>query len=314
MNISLKRIRQRAAPQEASDTPNATGRAYGEPLLYLLPFLIGIVVFSVYPIFNVFAISFKENYKMLTGEFSQLGLANFRAILQDRYFLMGLRNTAIYVITVIPISTTLSILFASLLNKKLRFSALYQTAFFMPMVTSVIAVGLAWKWMYNYDYGIFNYFLKLFNADPINWLNDPKYGLPAIIIFGIWSYLPFTIILLLAGLQNINPLYITAAKVDGASRSKIFFRITLPLLAPTIGLVLIINMISASKVFSELFPLFNGKPGAAYSLYTVVYYIFEAFYVKWRLGHASAAAVVLFLIVLVLTFLQLLLQRKWKHY
>jgi multiple sugar transport system permease protein len=312
--MNLKRIRRGNAPQEEGDNPKAARRTYAEPLLYLLPFLIGIAVFSLYPILNVFAISVRENYKMLTGDFSQYGLANFQAILQDRYFLMGLKNTAIYVITVIPISTALSILFATLLNKKLKLSALYQTAFFMPMVTSVIAVGLAWKWMYNFDYGIFNYFLKLFNVDPINWLNDPKYGLPAIIIFGIWSYLPFTIILLLAGLQNINPLYITAAKVDGASWSKIFFRITLPLLAPTIGLVLIINMISASKVFSELFPLFNGKPGAAYSLYTVVYYIFEAFYVKWRLGHASAAAVVLFLIVLVLTFLQLLLQRKWKHY
>lgn len=305
----------RQAPAKSSDvSPGTPIRSYLEPFLYLLPFLIGIAVFSLYPILNVFSLSFKEKYKMLTGDFAQYGLANYQAILQDRYFLMGLRNTAIYVIIVVPISTALSILFATLLNKKLRLSAVYQTAFFMPMVTSVIAVGLAWKWMYNFDYGIFNYFLQLFKIDPINWLNDPKYGLPAIIIFGIWSYLPFTIILLLAGLQNINPLYITAAKVDGAGRSKIFFRITLPLLAPTIGLVLIINMISASKVFSELFPLFNGKPGAAYSLYTVVYYIFEAFYVKWRLGHASAAAIILFLIVLVLTFLQLLLQRKWKHY
>ena len=182
------------------------------------------------------------------------------------------------------------------------------------MVTSIIAVGLAWKWMYNYDYGVFNFFLSTFNIDPINWLNNPKYGLLAVIIYGIWSYLPFTIILVLAGLQNINPLYVTAAKIDGASKSKIFFRITLPLLAPTIGLVLIVNMISASKVFSELFPLFNGKPGAAYSLYTVVYYIYEVFYVKWRLGQASAAAIILFLIVLVFTMLQLFLQRKWKHY
>ena len=309
-----ERVLPKAASKRESDAPGISVRTFAEPFFYLLPFFLGILIFTLFPILNVFLISCKEKYKMLTGEFAQYGLANYQFILQDRYFLMGLKNTAIYVFTVVPFSTVLSILFAVLLNKKLRLSALYQTAFFLPMVTSVIAVGLAWKWMYNFDYGLFNYFLKLFHIDPINWLNNPEYGLLAIIIYGIWSYLPFTIILLLSGLQNINPLYVTAAKIDGASRSKIFFRITLPLLAPTIGLVLIINMISASKVFSELFPLFNGKPGAAYSLYTVVYYIYEVFYVKWRLGQASAAAIVLFLIVLVFTLAQLFLQRKWKHY
>ncbi len=300
--------------KKETDGPRVTLRTLAEPFFYLLPFFIGILVFTLFPILNVFLMSFKEGYKMLTGEFARYSLENYRFILQDRYFINGLKNTAIYVFTVVPISTCLSIFFGTLLNKKMKLSPVFQTAFFLPMVTSIIAVGLAWKWMYNYDYGVFNFFLSTFNIDPINWLNNPKYGLLAVIIYGIWSYLPFTIILVLAGLQNINPLYVTAAKIDGASKSKIFFRITLPLLAPTIGLVLIVNMISASKVFSELFPLFNGKPGAAYSLYTVVYYIYEVFYVKWRLGQASAAAIILFLIVLVFTMLQLFLQRKWKHY
>jgi multiple sugar transport system permease protein len=289
-------------------------RALFEPLIYLAPFFLGIIIFTLFPIINVFFISFREGYKMLSKEFTQYGLGNYRAIFQDRYFLLSLKNTAIYVFTVVPISTAISIFFAIFLNKKLKLSSFYQTAFFLPMVTSTVAVGLAWKWMYNYDYGVFNFFLSLFNISPINWLNDPTYGLLVLIIYGIWSYLPFTIILVLSGLQNINPLYATAAKIDGAKRVNIFTRITLPLLAPTIGLVLIVNMISASKVFTELFPLFSGKPGAAYNLYTVVYYIYELFYVKWRLGHASAAAIILFLIVLVFTMLQLLIQRKWKHY
>jgi len=296
------------------DSATIKPKTFLEPLTYLLPFIIGLAIFTIFPILNVFLISFRENYRMITGEFSQYGLANYQFILQDRYFISSLRNTAIYVFTVIPISTIISVFFALLLNKKLKFSALYQTAFFLPMVTSVIAVGLAWKWMYNYDYGIFNFFLGLFNIEPINWLNNPNYGLLVLIIYGIWSYLPFTIILLLAGLQNINPLFATAARIDGASKTKIFFRITLPLLAPTVGLVLIVNMINASKVFTELFPLFSGRPGAAYSLYTVVYYIYEVFYVKWRLGQASAAAIVLFLIVLLFTLIQLFIQRKWKHY
>jgi len=284
------------------------------PLAFLLPFLIGLVIFTLFPIVNVFLMSFKEKYQMLTGEFTQYGPGNYVLLFKDPYFLNGLKNTALYVFTVVPVSTALSILFAYLLNKKLRLNPLFQTAFFLPLVTSVIAVGLAWKWIFSFDYGVFNFLLSRFGVEPINWLNNPNYSLWAIIIYGIWSYLPFTIILLLAGLQNINPLYATAAAVDGASKARIFFRITLPLLAPTVGLVLIINTISASKVFDELFPLFNGKPGAAYNLYTVVYYIYEVFYVKFRLGQAGAAAVILFLIVLIFTLVQLYLQRNWQHY
>lgn len=115
--------------------------------------------------------------------------------------------------------------------------------------------------MFNYDYGLINYALSLFGVSPVNWLNDPHYNLAALIIYGIWSMLPFTIILLLSGFQNINPQYYTAARIDGASSGRIFRRITVPLLAPTLGLTMIVNVISASKVFSELFPLFNGNPG-----------------------------------------------------
>jgi len=307
-------LTKRFPRREAAETSRPSARTFVEPLVYLLPFLIGLAIFTLFPIVNVFLLSFKENYRMLSGEFSQYGIGNFAFILKDPYFINSLKNTAIYVFTVVPVSTVLSIFFAYLLNKKLRLNPLFQTAFFLPMVTSVIAVGLAWKWIFNFDYGVFNFFLSLLKIDPINWLNNPAYNLWTIIIYGIWSYLPFTIILLLSGLQNIDPLYATAARVDGASKSKIFFRITLPLLAPTVGLVLIVNIISASKVFNELFPLFNGKPGAAYNLYTVVYYIYEVFYVKWRLGQAGAAAVILFLIVLIFTMVQLYVQRNWKHY
>lgn len=284
-----------------------------EPFAYLLPFLIGIGIFTLYPVINVFLISFKEGYRVLTGAFESFGIANYQTVINDPYFVSAFKNTAIYVLVVVPVSTCLSIVIATLLNQKIKLQGLFQTAYFLPMVTSVTAVGLAWKWMYNYDYGIINYFLSLFNISSINWLNDASWGLPALIIYGVWSILPFTIILLLSGLQNINPLYYTAAKVDGASTLRTFFRITVPLLAPTIGLVLIVNMISTFKVFTELFPLFNGKPGVAYTLYTVVYYIYDMFYIKWKLGPAAAAAVILFFVIFVLTMIQLWIQRKWKH-
>lgn len=291
-----------------------TSRAFLEPALYLSPFLIGIIVFTLYPFLNVILISLKEDYKLLTGEFSALGLRNYAQVINDPNFLNGLKNTGLYVLFVVPISTVISLLFATLLNSVKKFQGLFQTAYFLPMVTSVMAIGLVWKWMFNFDYGLINYGLSLISIDPINWLNNPAYNLTALIIYGIWSMLPFTIILLLAGLQNVNPLYYVTARADGAKTPMIFFRITLPLLAPTIGLTLIINMIYASQVFSELFPLFNGRPGSAYSLYTVVYYLFDAFYVKWKLGNAAASAVILFLIVLLLTGIQLFIQRKWRNY
>lgn len=285
-----------------------------EPAAYLAPFLIALILFTIYPFINVFLISFQEDYQMLSGTCSGIGLQNYRDIIDDPNFLNGLKNTAVYCLFVVPIATSLSILIAVMLNSNVKLKGLFQTAYFLPMVTSTTAIGLVWKWLYNYDYGLLNYLFSLFGVEKINWLNNPAYNLPAIIIYGIWSMMPFTIIMLLAGLQSIDPQYYVVARADGAKSGRIFFRITLPLLTPTIVLTLIVNMISASKVFSELFPFFNGKPGAAYSLYTVVYYLYDAFYVKWKLGRAAACAVILFLIVLVMTMLQFLLQRKkrWR--
>ena len=296
------------------DGEKLTAKTFLVPAAFLAPFLIGLILFSIYPFVNVFLISFKEGYKVLTGAFSGFGFANYEAVIRDPNFLNGLKNTALYAVIVVPVATALSLLIATLLNNDIRLKGFFQTCYFLPMVTSITAIGLVWKWLFNYDYGLINYFLSLFQIDPVNWLNNPAYNLAALCIYGVWSMIPFTTILLLAGFQNVNPQYYTAARADGAKGGRIFRRITLPLLAPTIGLTLIINMISASKVFSELFPLFNGNPGSAYSLYTVVYYLYDAFFVQWKLGRAAASAVILFVIVLALTMIQLFIQRKWKHY
>ena len=284
-----------------------------EPFLYLAPFLIGIIIFTLYPIFNVFFMSFKENYKYLTGEFSGYGFDNFVQILSDPYFIQSLKNTFSYVLIVIPISTCLAIVFAVLLNQNIKLKALFQTAYFLPMVTSVTAVGMAWKFMFNYNSGLINFFLNLLGFEGINWLQIASNNFAALVIFGIWNILPFTIILLLSGLQNIDPLYYTAAKVDGANTLTCFFRITLPLLAPTICMVLIVNTISTFKVFNELFPLFNG-PGIAYNLFTVVYYIYYQFrgLTPPKYGLAAAAAIILFIIIFCFTMIQLYVQKKYS--
>ena len=207
-----------------------------------------------------------------------------------------------------PVSTCIAVVAAHLLNQKLRCQALFQTAYFMPMVTSVTAVGLAWKLMYNKNFGIINYILSFFGIDKIPWLENAAWSIPALVIFGVWNILPFTIILLLSGLQNIDPQYYTAARVDGSSGVRIFFRITVPLLAPTIFLVCIVNTISSFKVFSELYPLFNGKPGPFYNLYTVVYYIRYAMMENRKYGVAAAAAIVLFGFIFVFTMIQRVVQ------
>ena len=284
-----------------------------EPYLYLAPFAIGVLVFTLYPIINVVLLSFKENYNFITKDFASWGIGNYLYVLKDPYFLQAYKNTFMYVFVVIPISTCLSVVIATLLNQKIKFSGVFQTAYFLPMVTSTIAIGFAWRFMFNYKSGVINYLLSFLGVEAINWLQVPSYNFPALCIYGIWAILPFTIILLLSGLQNIDPMYYTAAKVDGAGPIKSFFRITLPLLAPTIFLVLCVNTISTFKVYNELFPLFQGA-GIANNLFTVVYYIYYQFRVKSpaRYGYAAAAAVLLFITVFIFTMIQRWVEAKTK--
>ena len=284
-----------------------------EPWLYLSPFLIFIIIFTLYPVINVFTISFKENYSYLRGTFKAFNFENYKYVLTDDKFTSGLKNTALYVLFVVPVSTAIALFFANLLNKKVRGSAIFQTAFFLPMVTSVTAVGLIWRLMYNQQYGIINWLLTKFGIEKIGWVTESRWSLLALIIFGTWNILPFTIIILLSGMQNINELYYTVARVDGAKPMRIFFRITVPLLSPTIFLVCIVNTISCFKVFSELYPLFYGKPGPYYNLYTVVYYIRYAMMEKRKYGYAAAAAVILFLCIFVVTLIELYFKKRMSR-
>ena len=301
--------RKQSADQELLDR---SFKARIEPYLYLLPFFLGIVVFTLYPVVNVVLISFKEGYSYLTRGFDAWSLANYQKVLSDPKFAQAISNTIKYVLLVVPISTCISVVVAYLLSQKLRFSALFQTAYFLPMVTSITAVGLAWKLMYNKNFGIINYILSFFGVDKIPWLENAAWSIPSLVIFGIWNILPFTIILLLSGLQNIDPQYYTAARVDGSGSLRIFFRITVPLLAPTIFLVCIINTISCFKVFSELYPLFNGNPGPFYNLYTVVYYIRYAMIENRKYGVAAAAAIILFGFIFAFTMVQRVVQ-SWVN-
>ena len=285
-----------------------------EPLDYLLPFFLGVIVFTLYPTVRVFIMAFQERYK-LTGEFNGWGFGNFNDVLfgTSTKLPQALGNTFLYVLLTVPISVAISILLAYLLNQKIKLRALFQTAYFLPMVTSAVAVGMVWKFMFNGDYGILNWLLGLFGGEKIPWLTKPEFSMAVMVIYGIWDSMPMTIILLISGLQNIDEHYYTVAKVDGAKAMRIFFRITVPLLSPTIGLVLIINSISAFKVFNSVVVLFSGYPGPNYNMYTMVYYIFEQINSYLEYGRAAAASLILFAVILAFTMLQRWIQRKWTY-
>ena len=304
----IKKKRGRYDPDE-----RFSGRDIGKIVLFLGPFMVGIIIFTIYPFINAFLMSFKENYSVLRNTFSGWGLGNYVKVMNDDVFRSALITTVKYVFIVVPISVVISVIIAVMLNNVKRFQAILQTAYFMPLVTSTAAISLVFRFLFANEGGLINQIIMTMGSERINFLGTNKWSEIVLYIFGIWNTLPFTIILLLAGIQNIDPQYYTAAKVDGAKTVDIFLNITVPLLSPTIGLVAIVNSISAFKVFDYVFQLFN-KPGPGYNLYTMIYYIYEKFGgTKPQYGYAAAASIVLFFVIAVFTLLQRALQKHTNY-
>ena len=272
--------------------------------LYLLPSIIIMICFTLYPLVRAIIMSFLGNYSIINDGYTSIGFENYQALFSDPDFGKSLMNTAIYVICVVPASIILSLLFAVLINSCKKLKALFQTIYFLPYVTSVIAIGIVWRWMFNSNYGLINYVLSIFGIEPIQWLNLPEYAMPALIIFAIWKSMAFNILIFLAGLQTIPEDLYRAARIDSTPRFRVFTRITVPSLAPMIVYSSVIGMIGAFKVYNEVFSLFQGKAGPANSAMTIVYYIYDKFYNSYKYGVAAAGSVVLFLIILALTQIQ----------
>lgn len=211
-------------------------RSFVKGILFLSPAIVLLLIFMVYPIFRTMDMSFYTSYNYFKDEVYERGLGNYRYLLEDQEFQTALKNTVVYVLGVMPASILLSLLLAILLNSKIRFKALFQTIYFLPFVTSTVAIAIVWRWIYNSEYGILNSVLKLFGVDPIKWLLDPHWTMLSLIILGIWKSLGFNIIVFLAGLQNIDEQYDKAARIDGATTFQRVRRVTLPLLSPTIFL------------------------------------------------------------------------------
>lgn len=283
-------------------------------LLYILPALLVITVFTIYPLVRTFFLSSYVGFDLYRGTFEAYGWDNYQYILQDEVFYKALKNTFTYVLFVVPASVILSLLIAVALNANIKFRSFFQTVFFLPYVTSTVAVGIVWSWIFHSRYGLLNYFLGLVGMEPLQWLNQPKMAMSALIIFSIWKGLAFNIVIFLAGLQNIDSRYYEAAQVDSASKRRVFFKVTVPLLSPMIAYAFIMELISSFKVYTEVFALFGGKAGPANSAMTLVYYIYDKFYGNWDFGVASAAAVLLFAIILLFTLIQLWVSKKKVFY
>ena len=269
--------------------------------LFLLPSLGVILLFNIYPLIRSFWMSFQKG-SLLKLQFT--GLSNYQKVLADPVFHKALMNTALYAFVVVPVALCISVVIAWIIFEKVKHKSVFETIFFMPYVTSTIAIGIVFRYFFNGSYGLINFLLGLVGIPAVNWLDNVNMSMPTLIIFGIWTGLAFNIITLLAGLRNIDPEHFKIAKMFGATEKEIFWRITFPQLVPTIAFLSTVNLIGAFKVYTQVYALFGGTPGVANSATTAVYYIYDKFHVAGRPGIAMAATVILFVIILIATFFQ----------
>ena len=279
-------------------------------LFFIAPQLLGLIAFSLYPVIYAFVLSVMEWNGL--GDRSFVGLANFRDQFADEKFRGALIHTVIYTAIAVPGSVIISLLLALAVNR-VRGKTIYRTIFFLPTITSSVAVSMVWLWLLNGDFGIINVYLReIFALDPPNWLVSSTWVIPAIALVAVWAGLGFNMVIFLAGLQGIPQTYLEAAQIDGASKFRQFWNITLPLLSPTTFFVTIMSIIASFQVFDMVYVMTGGGPGDAST--TMVFHIYELAFVKFTFGLSSAAAVVLFIIILGVTLVQFWGQRHWVHY
>ena len=278
--------------------------------LFLLPQLIGLQVFSLIPLLSVFYLSMTSWDGL--GPITFVGLQNFLDQIKSDDLHIALLNTLYYTIIAVPGGLIFALLIALGLNN-VRGKTVYRVLYFMPFITGSVAVGVIWSFLLNSDFGLINSVLRAwFHSSGVGWLTDSRFVIPSIALVGIWQGLGFNMIIFLAGLQGIPVSYSEAARIDGANKLQLFFRVTLPMLTPTIFFTTVISILSSFQVFDLTFILTGGGPGK--DSYTMVYHIYHLGFETSTFGPASAAAVILFVILLAITAIQFRLQRQWVNY
>jgi len=287
--------------------------------LYLLPAILFLGAFMVYPLIDVLIYSFEEGFNFASQSHEGVGIFNYSYVLRDPYFLKALKNTFILVAVTVPLSTVLSVMISAALSSIKKLRELFQTIYFLPYVTNTLAVGLVFMILFKqtpYSDGLANLVLGLFGMSPVDFIGGPYWAKMLVLcVYTIWIVMPFKVLILTGALASVNETYYNAAKVDGTSKWRIFTKITLPMISPTLFYLVITGFIGAFKAYSDAVALFGVDLNAA-EMNTIVGYIYDMLYGNsgGYPSYASAAAIILFCIVLTITCINLLVSKKHVHY
>ena len=283
--------------------------------LYLAPALAFLIFFMVYPLIDVFIYSFEEGYNSASQTYFGIGGYNYSYVLRDPYFLQAVKNTFILVIFTVPISTILALLISLALNSIEKLKKLFQTIYFLPYVTNTLAVGLVFMILFRktpYTDGLINMMIKALGMTTVDFIEGPYWAKMLVLcVYVIWIVMPFKILILTSALASVNPVYYKAARIDGASKTRIFFKITLPMISPMIFYLVITGFIGAFKAYSDAVAIFGVDLNAA-GMNTMVGYVYDMLYGDGGgyPSYASAAAIILFAIVLTITVINLIVSKK----
>lgn len=287
--------------------------------LYLLPAILFLGLFMIYPLIDVFVYSFEEGYNFASQTYFGTGLYNYSYVLHDPYFLQAVKNTFLLVIITVPLSTGIALLISVGLNSITRFRSWLQTIYFLPYVTNTLAVGLVFMILFKktpYSDGLINLLINRFGGASVDFIDGPYWAKMFVLCFyTIWVVMPFKILILTSALASVNQDYYNAAKVDGTSKLRTFWRITLPMISPMLFYLIITGFIGAFKAYSDAVALFGTNLNAA-GMNTIVGYVYDMLYGDsgGYPSYASAAAILLFVIVLTITCINLLVSKKNVHY
>ncbi|MCD6254642.1 MAG: sugar ABC transporter permease [Thermotogae bacterium] len=279
--------------------------------LLILPALIGFFVFMLYPMFTGVYLSFTAWGGF--GPIKWVGLENWIKLLHDKHFLKAVWNTVYYTLGILAIGVPLALLLALLLNQKfLKGRNFFRAVYYLPVISMMVAVSMLWKWLLSPNHGLVNYFLGFIGLPKINWLLDPRWAMPGLILMSIWKGTGFNMVIFLAGLQGIPKMYYEAAEIDGANSWHKFRYVTLPLLSPTTYFIVITTMIHSFQIFQQAYILTEGGPREATT--TIVYYIYKNAFEWFQMGYACTQAVLLLVILVLATLFQQWLQKRWVFY
>lgn len=279
-------------------------------VVFVLPLIIGLIAFVYGPVLMAFVLSFTDFDAINTPNF--IGLKNFEYLLQWDFFWTAFGNTTYIVVGFVAVCTPLSLALALALNHKLRGIVVFRSAFFLPVIISMISAGLLWKWLYLPDFGALNWFLSLFGVPAIPWVSERAWAIPAIILMSVWKAAGYFAIIFLASLQGVPHEYYEAARIDGASPWHSFWHITLPLISPTTFFVVVTMIIGSAQVFDQIWVITKGGP--AYGTLSVVMLVYRTGFELLQFGRASAVTVVFFIIIMLVTIVQFRIQRQWVNY